>query len=84
MYPYRYIDINDWAKPVIILHKISSILEQIIVGKYKERILPAKKNKIKCFLFILLITEREIIPPFVVPKKDISPNGPISLSVILK
>ena len=80
----KYIDIKDCENPVKILQNIKNNLKEIIVGKYKEHIEISIKKRIIYFLFILFIIDKENIPPNVVPKKDIPPKEPSSLSDILK
>ena len=75
---------KDWENPVKILQNINNILEVIIVGINKEKIDITSKDKIKYLLLILFIKDKENIPPNVVPKNDMPPKEPSSLSVILK
>ncbi len=80
----KYIDIKDWENPVNILQNIKNNFEEITVGKYKENIDIIIKKSIIYFLFILFIIDKENTPPKVVPKNDIPPKDPNSLSLILK
>ena len=80
----KYIDMKDCENPVNILQNIKNTFEEIIVGKYKENIDIIIKKRMIYFLFILFIIDKENIPPNVVPKKDIPPKEPSSLSFILK
>ena len=59
-------------------------MDEITVGKYKEQREIIIKNRIKYLRLILLIIDKENMPPRVVPKKDIPPKEPSSRSLILK